>query len=604
MRKSIGRRLTLVFVGLATIPLLIVGVVLARLSFSTQQEQAVALQRELAQRVAAQEALFFSQRERELEVVSSTQGLTTLPREEQTSILFELQTYGDDYETLALLDPNGQELAGVSRVRTFTESDLRDRSTDPEFTTPISTGKPYYSPVWFEPLVQEPLITVSLPLVDDPSGTPQGVLVADIRIKPVWALIAGLDISEGQMVYIVDGANRVIAHNNPSFVLSGATFEPPVEDGIFSGLEDTQAVLATYHIRLGEQELRVVTERPARQALALAINTVAITTGVIVAALLAATVAGIVSVRRIVDPILQLVDVANSMREGNLNRRVEVKSQDEIGQLGRAFNEMSAQLNDNIIALEQSVKEANAATALAREATRLKDEFLSVMSHELRTPLNAIMGYQGLLELIGGLDDEATEMVQRTQANARRLLSLINDVLDISRIEAGRMEITPVEVNVQDIVDQVRSQLEVLATEKNLAFNVSLDKSMPATVFADEDAITKILVNLLTNAFKFTEEGSVNLRMAAENGKMTISVSDTGVGIPTYMHEIIFERFRQVDSSSTRKHGGSGLGLTIVQQLCQLMGGTVTVESDVGRGSTFTVKLPLQPITIKERLAR
>jgi signal transduction histidine kinase len=194
-------------------------------------------------------------------------------------------------------------------------------------------------------------------------------------------------------------------------------------------------------------------------------------------------------------------------------------------------------------------------------------------------------------------------MVQRTQANARRLLGLINDVLDISRIEAGRMELVPTALNVVEYIGRVRSQMEVLAREKQLGFHVEIAPGVPSAILIDEDALTKILVNLLSNAIKFTDEGGVNLTLRAENGQMIIKVTDTGIGIPVYMHEVIFERFRQVDGSSTRKHGGSGLGLSIVQQLCHLMDGQVNIDSDTGRGSTFTVTLPLQPVAQVEAAA-
>lgn len=239
----------------------------------------------------------------------------------------------------------------------------------------------------------------------------------------------------------------------------------------------------------------------------------------------------------------------------------------------------------------------------AREATRMKDSFLSVMSHELRTPLNAILGYQGLMELTGELDDENLNMVQRTQANARRLLVLINDVLDISRIEAGRMDLVPSELRVALLVEQIVSQMEVLADEKNLRLSAIIDQSVPVMVYYDEDALSKIMINLISNAIKFTEKGEVDLRLTASDSQLKIMVSDTGKGIPAHLHEVIFERFRQADSSTTRQHGGSGLGLSIVQQLAQYMGGRVTLQSEVDIGSIFTVELPLQPAPQAENLA-
>jgi signal transduction histidine kinase len=244
--------------------------------------------------------------------------------------------------------------------------------------------------------------------------------------------------------------------------------------------------------------------------------------------------------------------------------------------------------------LEVANTELQKATLEAHEASRLKDEFLAVMSHELRTPLNAIIGFQGILLMNGKLEERATHMIQRAQANAKRLLSLINDILDISRIESGRLQLTPVDVSIAQSLEAWRAEMSVLAEQKGLAFSVNVDQSMPAKIYADEDAVTKIVTNLVGNAFKFTEQGEVVLDLRRSNGDWIIKVSDTGIGIPVHMQQIIFERFRQVDGSAKRKYGGSGLGLAIVYNLCKAMNGTVTVQSVPNKGSTFTVTLPLE----------
>lgn len=284
-----------------------------------------------------------------------------------------------------------------------------------------------------------------------------------------------------------------------------------------------------------------------------------------------------------------LRQTAAQLAKGHYDARATTKTYTEVAEVGVVFNQMADAVRERETSLIRARREAE-------EASRLKDEFLSVMSHELRTPLNAILGYQGVMELMGEMNDENLEMVQRTQANARRLLDLINDVLDISRIESGRMQLVPIQLDMTNFIKQIHERMQVLATGKGLDFNITIADSVPSTAYYDEDALTKIIVNLLANAFKFTEKGQVDLSLAAHDGSMMITIRDTGIGIPTHLQEIIFERFRQVDSSSTRKHGGTGLGLSIVQQLCQLMGGRVTVQSEPGAGSTFTVSLPLHAV--------
>jgi signal transduction histidine kinase len=231
----------------------------------------------------------------------------------------------------------------------------------------------------------------------------------------------------------------------------------------------------------------------------------------------------------------------------------------------------------------------------AREANRLKDQFLAVMSHELRTPLNAIIGFLGLMKMNGKLDDRAQHMVERARANAERLLSLVNDILDISKIESGKFELVPAPVSLRDITQRWQLQMDVLAKQKGLEFSVQIDDNLPDTIFIDEDALTKVTTNLLSNAFKFTQKGSVTLNMKrSAPDEWQIRVTDTGMGIPDSARQLIFESFRQVDGSIRRSHGGTGLGLSIVQRLCTSMKGTVQVESVLGQGSTFIIQLPLE----------
>jgi signal transduction histidine kinase len=242
---------------------------------------------------------------------------------------------------------------------------------------------------------------------------------------------------------------------------------------------------------------------------------------------------------------------------------------------------------------EEDKRAALAAEAAARETNRFKDQFLAIMSHELRTPLNAIIGFLGLMSMSKVLDDRNQHLVQRARANSERLLALINDILDLSKIESGRLELIPTAVSIRDLVERWQSQMDVLARQKGLNFVTSIDPSLPDRLMVDEDAITKICTNLLSNAFKFTDKGEVSLKMSSKDQQWIIEVHDTGIGIPAHMHHTIFEAFRQVDGSAQRVYGGTGLGLSIVERLCKAMNGGIRVSSVVGEGSTFTVTLPL-----------
>ncbi|RMG76453.1 MAG: hybrid sensor histidine kinase/response regulator [Chloroflexi bacterium] len=292
-------------------------------------------------------------------------------------------------------------------------------------------------------------------------------------------------------------------------------------------------------------------------------------------------------------PINSLTETAVAVSRGDYTKRTQIKRKNELGQLSEAFNTMTDKLVNSINDLDRTVNELSVAKEKAEESVRLKDEFLAVMSHELRTPLNASIGFLGLLQMGDNLSDDALYMVQRARANNERLLELINNILDLSRIEAGRMKMVREEVNIRELVDKISKNMQILADQKSLSFLVEIDESVPDVVMQDIDALNKILTNLLSNAFKFTEKGKVHLKVTLPDDNLQLIVEDTGIGIPVHKHETIFESFRQVDASTSRVYGGSGLGLSIVQRLCIALGGAVRVESEVGQGSKFIVTLPM-----------
>jgi signal transduction histidine kinase len=244
-------------------------------------------------------------------------------------------------------------------------------------------------------------------------------------------------------------------------------------------------------------------------------------------------------------------------------------------------------------------------TALER-ASRLKSEFLATMSHELRTPINAVLGYNSLLRdgLFGKLTERQRDALDRMRNAAEHLLSLINDVLDLSRVEAGKITLSPVDIDWAPFLETLSESVRPLAAEKSLAYTVELEEGLPA-VRTDEMRLRQVLLNLLTNAVKFTDRGWVKLRVASVPGgnRVQMDVVDTGIGIEETHLEAIFDEFTQVDQSSTREHGGAGLGLAISRRLIRVMGGSLTVKSAPGKGSTFRVELPSMPPMSRELVA-
>jgi signal transduction histidine kinase len=301
--------------------------------------------------------------------------------------------------------------------------------------------------------------------------------------------------------------------------------------------------------------------------------------------------------RIIAQPVSELTNIAQKIAAGDYQQRATVRYTDETGQLAQSFNAMIGAVSDREAQLRDQTEQLRIATARAKEAARIKGEFLANVSHELRTPLNAIIGYSDMLTMgmCGEMTEKQNQKVVRLRENGVRLLNLINDILDITRIEARRIEILSKPFAPQALFDRLSTQMEVLAQEKGLEFKTEIAPGLPPTLVGDEKRIEQIVVNLLSNAFKFTQQGQVNLKVGTNVAEKTwtVAVSDTGIGIPPHARELIFEEFRQLDGASTRAYAGTGLGLAITRNLVRIMDGQISVDSELGKGSTFTVTLPL-----------
>jgi signal transduction histidine kinase len=233
-------------------------------------------------------------------------------------------------------------------------------------------------------------------------------------------------------------------------------------------------------------------------------------------------------------------------------------------------------------------------------ASKHKSQFLANMSHELRTPLNAILGYTELIldSVYGKIPDRMHAVLQRIERNGKHLLGLINDVLDLSKIEAGQLTLSLAPYSLKDVVQSVYSAVEPLAADKNLAFKIEVARDLPRGI-GDERRLTQVLLNLVGNAIKFTDQGEVAVKASANNGAYTLAVCDTGPGISTADQAKLFQEFQQADNSITKKKGGTGLGLAISRRIVEMHGGRIWVESSPGHGSTFAFTLP---VTVEEQV--
>jgi len=284
--------------------------------------------------------------------------------------------------------------------------------------------------------------------------------------------------------------------------------------------------------------------------------------------------------RRITLPIQSIAATAQAIRDGDLRHRIAVPAGDEIGALAKAINEMAETLSNDIDRL--------------RKLERVRSEFLGNVSHELRTPIFSIQGFLETL-LDGAVDDASVnrDFLAKAHLHAERLNALLNDLIDISRIESGEMKMSFRFFPARAFLSQSVEDMHPQAVRKNIHLRVEDPPAESEQVYGDRDRLKQVMINLVDNAIKYTEPGgSVTIRAAFDPQRCTISVEDTGHGIPPEHQGRIFERFYRVDRDRSRDVGGTGLGLAIVKHIAQAHGGTVSVESEPGKGSTFTITIP------------
>ncbi len=316
------------------------------------------------------------------------------------------------------------------------------------------------------------------------------------------------------------------------------------------------------------------------------------------ALIIAILLAGFVVLRfKVAKPIDVLADAAARVEAGEYGNRLNLRSRDELGTLAHAFDAMSEAIETDIEEREQAAEQLSAAQDQAESANRAKSAFLANMSHELRTPMNAIIGYsEMLLEEMEeeGIEDYVADL-DKINAAGTHLLSLINDILDLSKIEAGRMDLYLESFDLTEMLNEVTSTIAPLIARNDNALVTEFDERL-GVMRADTTKVRQALFNLLSNAAKFTDRGTITLsarRVVADGGeRIFMHVADTGIGIPEEKLDHIFDEFSQADSSTTRDFGGTGLGLSISRRFCQMMGGDITAESEPGEGSRFTIELP------------
>lgn len=578
-------------------------------AFSDQRALVVRVQQQQAQAAAQRIGAFVAEIMQHLDWISQSGASNNLPGERRLDGLRLLRQVPAILE-LRQIDPAGREQLSLSRVsRDQTGGDI-NWSTDPGFQTALAQGS-FHSDVQFR-RGSEPYML----LLKRAVSVPHWVAQATVNLVFIRDLVSRLKVGETGRAYIVTGSGRLIAHPDLRFVLRNTSLaglvsahEAAGETGAGLSMTDIEGrkVLSVMS-SVPDLDWNVVIDLPESEAFASIKASFLRSLVLLVLALSAAVLAGIVLSRKLVAPIKALGDGAARIGRGELHERISISTGDELQQLGEQFNLMAqrleesrAVLEDKVIertaALEAALELASAGQRAAEEATRAKSRFLAVVGHDIRTPLSGVLGVLELLDR-GRLSQRDRRLVAMAATSGEALLDLANATLDLSRLEAGTESLDLRNFELGALLNAAAALMRPLAEQKGLVLKLRL-LSGGLQLHGDSGKIHRILINLLRNAISFTEHGEIEFGAdlqagsSAESSELTLTVRDTGIGIDPAMQRHIFRDFVQVDPETGRRNGGVGLGLAICSKLTELMGGTISVVSRRGQGSTFIVRLPI-----------
>jgi signal transduction histidine kinase len=490
-------------------------------------------------------------------------------------------------------------------------------------------------------------------LVDE-KGLFYGVVGIDITLNNLTDYIGNFKIKPAGKIFLTDGKGIVLAGEDKKMLYKKISDHSPE---LFKLLMENRQGVASLKIQRKENYVYYRTSTQQNWKIAVLIpaenieneirGPVIITIVGLSIGLLLLTVMTLIGLNVfVVRPLHKFVRETNYIAEtSNLERRIEIHAGDEIGLLARSYNEMISALSKTKKSLEatgkelrdhrdhleelvrertlrlqevnkklsveieerirreqelqQTLKELAVAREQAEAADNLKSAFLATMSHELRTPLNSIIGFTGIIlrERVGPLNEEQKKQLNMVRRSSQHLLALINDVLDISKIEAGQLQVAIEKIDLRQVIEKAEQSTRPLADGKGLELGFEISAEIE-TITGDSRRVEQILLNLLSNAIKFTEKGSVRIVCEADDCGVVVKVIDTGMGIKAEDMETIFKSFRQIDSGISRKYEGTGLGLSISKKLVELMGGRIWVTSTWGSGSTFGFSLPKERKTV------
>ena len=603
-RGRLFRKYVLVIIALVGGALLVSGSISVYISYQETRNSLLELEREKARAASDRIEQFVREIEHQI-------GWTALPQVVEGANPMELRRF--DFVKLlrqvpaiteaAFIDAQGKEQLRVSRLAMDSVASSEDLSEDPRFVQ-AKSGRTFFGPVYFRKET-EPYMSISIP-----AARAGGVIAVEVNLKFIWDVITRIRIGRSGFAYVVNREGHLVAHPDISLVLqktdlsalpqvSGALREQNAPTGDPSAAGEARdrggKSVLTANARIETLGWTVFVEQPLTEVYE-PLYASLIRTGILLLIGLAiSALASFALVRRMLRPIRALQDGAAQIAAGRLDQRIEVHTKDELEALADQFNTMAKALSESYGGLERKVEER---TRELEIANKHKSEFLANMSHELRTPLNAIIGFSEVLNerMFGELNDKQAEYIDDIHTSGKHLLSLINDILDLSKIEAGRMDLDLACFDIGQALDNALT----LVRERSERHGITLVRDVAPDVgewVADERKFKQVMLNLLSNAVKFTPAGgSVSVSARLADSMVEIAVADTGIGIPEADRDLVFEEFRQASGDHLKKSEGTGLGLALARRFVELHGGHMSLQSEVGKGSTFTFTLPARSL--------
>jgi signal transduction histidine kinase len=610
--SSLSTKYIAVCALLVAVPVICTSVYLLYSSYRDNKRALVRLQQEKAKSVAVTIERYFADRTKRMEAIDA-QYLSFTARGSALQPLLE------DHATNAFyVDSTGRKtLASAGGGLTVVKGNFsHDRSVKQAFATGV-----YFGPVYAPRLLSNPgarsmevVVRESERVVGSPEGRPiqgSGVVGETLDLKVIQDLVRQTRLGTAGYVYAIDASGVTIAHPNSAAFANRSLALPQVTRALASSSTGStvgrnfrgKKVLSTW-ATVGPVGWKVFVEQPESAAFA-PVRGKIWRTGLLLAAFLAVGVGlSVLLARRLVRPVKEIRTAAARIGAGAYDERIELDRRDELGGLAQDLNGMAASLQASVQSLERKVEERTqelqrALAELSRKGRQLevasehKSHFLANMSHELRTPLNAIIGFSHVLRqrMFGPINEKQGEYLDDILSSGNHLLSLINDVLDLSKVEAGQVELEVASFSLREALERGVVMVREPATEHDVRLSLELAPGIDL-VEGDERRLRQVVFNLLSNAVKFTPEGGeVVVATASRDHEVLVSVTDTGPGIPLDDHERIFEEFQQTNVGLEQREG-TGLGLALSKRLVELHGGRIWVESEPGHGSRFVFTLP------------